>query len=183
MVHSSTLERLCFLSAHVDEEFGDSGIWGPHAYAKFYVDPQGPKAPVKRNDVWGMGEEAELITLSPLIDLVNTKWTYESTVHGFEPPLYLPRRMAIVSMTRTSRRLLHLISQEQQKSGAWVVSESTPETWSLLHGLKAVYVPHLVAFNLETHAGTPEEQGKELDMMIHKGPAWNPAGGEHAGLL
>jgi len=170
-------------SAHVDEEFGDSGIWGPHPYAKFYVDPQGPRAPVKRNDVWGMGEEAELITLSPLIDPVNTKWTYESTVHGFEAPLYLPRRMAIVSMTRTSRRLLRLISQEQQESGAWVVSESTPETWSLLHGLKTVYVPHLVAFNLETHAETPEEQGKELDRMIHKGPAWNPAGGEYAGLL
>jgi len=170
-------------SARVDEEIGDSGIWGPHPYAKFYLDPQGPKPPKKRDDVWGIGEEAELITLAPLIDPVNTKWTYESTVHGFESPLYLPRRMAIVSMTRTSRHLLRLISQEQQKSGAWVVSESTPETWSLLHGLKAVYVPHLVAFNFETHAKTPEEQGKELDIMIHKGPAWNLAGGEHAGLL
>lgn len=170
-------------SAHVDKEFEDTGIWGPHPYAKFFVDPQGPNPPIKRDDIWGIGEKAELITLSPLIDPINTKWTYESTVHGFEPPLYLPRRMAIVSMTRTSRRLLRLISQEQQKSGAWVVSESTPETWSLLHGLKAVYVPHLVAFNLETHAGTLEEQGKELDNMIHKGPAWNPAGGEHAGLL
>jgi hypothetical protein len=86
-------------------------------------------------------------------------------------------------MTRTSRRLLRLIPHEQQQSGAWVVSESTPETWSFLHGLKAVYVPHLVAFNIETHAETPEEQGKELDHMIHKGPAWNSAGGEHAGLL
>jgi hypothetical protein len=63
------------------------------------------------------------------------------------------------------------------------VSESTPETWSLLHGYKAVYVPHLVALNMETHAETPEEQGKELDRMDHKGPAWNLAGGEHAGLL
>lgn len=170
-------------SASVDAQVGDTGIWGPHPYAKFYLDPQGPQPPIKRDDVWGIGEEAELITLSPLIDPVNTKWTYESTIHGFEPPLYLPRRMAIVSMTRTSRRLLRLISQEQQKSGAWVVSESTPETWSLLHGLKAVYVPHLVAFNLETRNTTLEGQGKELDKMIHKGPAWNPAGGEHAGLL
>jgi hypothetical protein len=36
---------------------------------------------------------------------------------------------------------------------------------------------------METHAETPEEQGKELDRMDHKGPAWNLAGGEHAGLL
>ncbi|KEQ65857.1 uncharacterized protein M437DRAFT_18582, partial [Aureobasidium melanogenum CBS 110374] len=158
-------------------------IWGPHPYAQFYLDPQGPKPPTKRNDIWGVGEEAELITLSPLIDPVSTKWTYESTVHGFEPALYLPRRMAIVSMTRTSRRLLRLISHEQRQTGSWVVSESTPETWSLLHGLKAVYVPHLVAFNMDTHSETPEERGLELDRMIHKGPAWNSAGGEHAGLL
>jgi hypothetical protein len=169
-------------SAHIDEEFGDSGIWGPHPYAKFYFDPQGP-VPIRRDGVWGIGEEAELITLAPLIDPISTKWTYETAVHGFEPPLYLPRRMTIVSMTRTSRRLLRLISHEQRQSGAWVVSESTPETWSLLHGLKAVYVPHLVAFSMETHAETPEEQGKGLDHMIHKGPAWNSAGGEHAGLL
>lgn len=79
--------------------------------------------------------------------------------------------MAIVSMTRTSRRLLRLISREQRKSGAWVISVSTPETWTLPHGLKAVYVPHLVAFNLETHVEVTEEQGKELDRMSHKGPA------------
>ncbi|KAH0278020.1 hypothetical protein KCU91_g2797, partial [Aureobasidium melanogenum] len=170
-------------SAHVDEEFEDKGIWGPHPYAEFYLDPQGPKPPTERNDIWGVGEEAELITLSPLIDPVSTKWTYESTVHGFEPALYLPRRMAMVSMTRTSRRLLRLISHEQRQTGSWVVSESTPETWSLLHGLKAVYVPHLVAFNMDTYSETPREQGPELDRMIHKGPAWNSAGGEHAGLL
>jgi hypothetical protein len=117
-------------SAHIDEEFGDSGIWGPHPYAKFYFDPQGP-VPIRRDGVWGIGEEAELITLAPLIDPISTKWTYETAVHGFEPPLYLPRRMTIVSMTRTSRRLLRLISHEQRQSGAWVVSESTPETWSL----------------------------------------------------
>ena len=27
------------------------------------------------------------------------------------------------------------------------MSESTPETWAFLHGLKAVYVPHLVLFD------------------------------------
>jgi hypothetical protein len=99
-----------FFSAHVDGEFEDSGIWGPHPYAKFYLDPQGPIPPIKRDGVRGIGEEAELITLAPLIDPTNTKWTYETAVHGFEPPLYLPRRMAIVSVTRTSRRLLRLIS-------------------------------------------------------------------------
>lgn len=171
-------------SADVDEEFGNhEGIWGPHPYAKFYLNPQGPRPPVKRDSTWGIGEEAELITLSPLIDPVNTKWTYENTVHGFEPALNLPRRMAIVSMTRTSRRLLRLISSEQQSTGSWVVSESTPETWSLLHGLKAVYVPHLIAFNFKPQNASLEASGKELDKMLHKGPRWNLAGGEHAGLL
>ncbi|KAK6003646.1 hypothetical protein QM012_009417 [Aureobasidium pullulans] len=177
-------ESYASFSAHVDEEFeNNKGIWGSHPYAQFYIDPQGPKPPARTHSSWGVGEEAELITLAPLIDPVSTKWTYEGTIRGFKPALNLPRRMAIVSMTRTSRRLLRLISHEQRKSGSWVVSESTPETWSLLHGLKAVYVPHLVAFNMELPGETLQEQGRELDHMLHKGPAWNLAGGEHAGLL
>lgn len=172
-------------SANVDQEFGnDKGIWGPHPYAEFFLKPQGPEPPLKRDARWGVGEEAELITFSPLIDPVSTKWTYEDTIHGFEPAQNLPRRMAIISMTRTSRRLLRLITHEQRISGSWVVSESTPETWSLLHGLKAVYAPHLVAFKSEDAGDVSDASAaQQLDRMLHKGPPWNLAGGEHAGFL
>jgi hypothetical protein len=166
-------------SAHVDEEIGNEGIWGPHPSASLYIDPQGPKAPDRKQLTWGVGEPADLINFAPLIDPIGTNWTYEHHVHGFKPASDLPRRMAIVSMTRTSRRLLRLISAEQRASGAWVVSESTPETWSLLHGLKAVYVPHLFAFNLEEEVLSPQQ----LDEMVHHGPAHSRAGGELTGFL
>jgi hypothetical protein len=170
--------------AQIDLEFaGGSGIWGPHPHAEFFIEPRGPAPPAKRDSTWGVGEEAELINFSPLIDPVNTKWTYEHAVHNFTSPLDLPRRMSIVSMTRTSRRLLRLISAEQQASGSWVVSESTPETWSLLHGLKAVYVPHLLAFNSTSFQGSAEETTQELEQVLHKGPAWSLAGGDHASFL
>ena len=167
-------------SAVVDEKFSHGqGIWGPHRYAEFYVKPQGPTPPDKSQQTWGVGEPADLINFSPLIDPINTEWTYEHAVHGFQPAWNLPRRMSIISMTRTSRRLLRLISQEQRATGSWVVSESTPETWALLHGLKAVYAPHLLAFNFKEGYKSPEE----LDKMIHKGPPWSLAGGERTGFL
>jgi hypothetical protein len=104
-------------------------------------------------------------------------------VHNFTSPLDLPRRMSIVSMTRTSRRLLRLISVQQRAFGSWVVSESTPETWSLLHGLKAVYVPHLLAFNSTSLQGSTKENALELERALHKGPPWSLAGGDHASFL
>lgn len=169
---------------HVDIEFASgSGIWGPHPYAEFFIEPRGPKPPQRNELNWGVREEAELITLSPMIDPVNTKWTYESAVHGFATPLSLPRRMAIVSMTRTSRRLLQLITSEQRATGSWIVSEATPETWSLLHGLKAVYVPHLIAFESASFRGKTAPVAVELEKALHKGPPWSLAGGDHASML
>ncbi|KAF2168336.1 hypothetical protein M409DRAFT_21771 [Zasmidium cellare ATCC 36951] len=167
-------------SAHVDEEFSDdSGIWGPAPGAEHYIKPQGPTPPDRQHATWGVGEAADLLTFAPMIDTIGSNWTYEHTVHGFQPGDGLPRRMGIVSMTRTSRRLLRLISAEQRATGAWVVSESTPETWSFLHGLKAVYVPHLFAFNFEDG----DMSTVELDNMVHRGPAHSLASGEKTGFL
>lgn len=172
-------------SASIDAEFSNGeGIWGPHPEADLYIKPQGPPPPNRSHTSWGVGEPADLINFAPLIDPVGTNWTYEHHVRGFQPafglPHHVPRRMAMISMTRTSRRLLRLISMEQRTSGSWVVSESTPETWSLLHGLKAVYVPHLLAFNLDEGDDLTPQQ---LDQMVHKGPAESRAGGELTGFL
>lgn len=167
-------------SAHVDEEFSDdTGVWGPAPGAEYYIEPRGPIPPDRQQTTWGVGEAADLITFAPIIDPIGSNWTYEHSVHGFPSPDNLPRRMAIVSMTRTSRRLLRLISSEQIQRGVWVVSESTPETWSFLHGLKAVYVPHLFTFNFEDGDMSPEE----LDRMVHKGPPYSLAGGPKTGFV
>ncbi|KAJ8131958.1 hypothetical protein O1611_g1665 [Lasiodiplodia mahajangana] len=162
-----------FLDA-VDLEIGDTGVWGPAASSEFI--PAGSPPPPRTEQDWGVGEEADLITFMPMIDPVGTDWIYETEVHGFKDGVQTPRRAAIISITRSSRRLLQLVDEAQRQRGQWLVSEATLETFSLLHGLKAVTVPHPIAFagNL-----TPEE----LDSAIHKGPPSNKAGGKLPSML
>ncbi|GIZ37904.1 hypothetical protein CKM354_000133400 [Cercospora kikuchii] len=172
-------------SASLDREFADadSTIWGPAPNAETYIASRGPLPPPRSDSTWGLDEPADLITFAPMINPVGTKWDFENEVHNFSPTkksnLLLPRRMAMISMTRTSRRLLQSISLHQRQTGAWLVSEATPETYSFLHGFKAVYVPHLISFNLGTGALSP----KELDKLLHKGPKEGLAGGKRASFL
>ncbi|KAI8950654.1 hypothetical protein F4801DRAFT_547888 [Xylaria longipes] len=160
----------------VDTEIGDTGVWGPVPTLDFV--PQGPQPPLRGTKDWGVGEEADLITFMPMIDPVGTEWVYEHDVHHFADKDATPRRLAIVSITRSSRRLLHLVSEAQQQRGQWLVSEATLETFSLLHGLKAVTIPHPIVF---TDDVTPTME--ELDANIHKGPPSNKAGGERPSML
>ena len=153
---------------NVDAEMGDSGIWGPVSTTDF--EPKGPKPPPRSDVSWGAGEDPDLISLFPMIDPIGSDWVYEPGVHGFADGLDTPRRAAFMSMTRTSHRLLQLVSEAQQQRGQWLVSEAIMETFALLHGLKAVTVPHLITFALDW---------KTWQIMdnIQRGPASNKAGG------
>ncbi|KAI1281631.1 hypothetical protein F5Y07DRAFT_353285 [Xylaria sp. FL0933] len=161
-----------FASA-VDDQIGEAGIWGPVPTLDFL--PYGPQASIKNPD-WGIEEEADLISFMPMVDPVGTKWVYENVVEGFADGVKTPRRLAIISITRSSRRLLRLVSDAQRQYGRWLVSEATLETFSLLHGLKAVTVPHPIVFNRNITA-------TELDTAIHRGPLNNRAGGDHPSML
>lgn len=125
---------------------------------------------------WGVGEDADLISFMPMIDPVGTNWIYENNINGFADGAETPRRVAIVSITRSSRRLLHLIDEAQRERGQWLVSEATLETFALLHGLKAVTVPHPIYFTQEIGA-------EELDAEVNKGPLYSKAGGEMPSML
>jgi hypothetical protein len=87
-----------------------------------------------------------------MIDPVGTDWVYEDDVYGFAANEATPRRISIVSVTRSSRRFLHITSEAQRKCGQWLVGEATLETFVLLHGLKAVTVPHPIAFDNDMNA-------------------------------
>ncbi|KAI3318446.1 hypothetical protein HD806DRAFT_540296 [Xylariaceae sp. AK1471] len=170
-LHNDSYET--FIST-VDVEIGDTGVWGPVSTLDF--EPQGPQPPPRAKQYWGIGEEADLISFMPMIDPVGTDWVYENGIHGFAEKEAAPRRVAIVSCTRSSRRLLHLVSEAQRQRGQWLVSEATLETFALLHGLKAVTVPHPIAFHNDMTM-------EELDANINKGPPSNKAGGELPSLL
>ncbi|KAF2214338.1 hypothetical protein CERZMDRAFT_37851 [Cercospora zeae-maydis SCOH1-5] len=187
------LEMDARFTGHVGHMLEDAAAWSQEQprknlwerNARFYIPglPRGPLPPPRSDSSWGITEPADLITLAPMINPIGTKWDFESEVYNFSPTkksnLLLPRRMAMISMTRTSRRLLQTISLHQIQTGAWLVSEATPETYSFLHGFKAVYVPHLVSFNLGTGALSPEM----LDRLLHHGPKESLAGGRRAGFL
>lgn len=173
-LHNSSYSTM---SDAVDLEIGNTGIWGPVETSDF--QPRGPAPPPPRSEVnWGIDEEADLISFSPMIDPRGTGWIYEDEIHGFADGPATPRRLAIVSITRSSRRLLRLVSGAQRGAGRWLVSEATLETFALLHGLKAVSVPHPIVFG-----GDEKMTLEELDANIHKGPASNKAGGRLPSLL
>lgn len=130
---------------------GDS-IWGPPNVP--VVKPIGPKPPVatpEEDDYqWGVGEEADLIMLSPMFNPVNSNWILRNQVWGYRslnfPWGKLPRRATIITQGRVSRRLLDIMHAEDLR-GNHLASEMVTQTTALLHGLKAVYAPMPVFFD------------------------------------
>lgn len=156
-------------ASEVEAEIGDDGVWGPTRTAEF--EPKGPEPPARSHHDWGVDEDADLVSFMPMIDPKGTDWVYENDVYGFADGKKTPRRAAFVAMTRSSRRLLQLVSEAQRERGQWVVSEATLETFALLHGLKAVTVPHPIALSKSI---TPER----ADELVNRGPPHSKAGGE-----
>ncbi|ORY57002.1 uncharacterized protein BCR38DRAFT_450545 [Pseudomassariella vexata] len=164
-LHGNSYEAF---AAAVDLDTGETGIWGPPQTTDF--EPKGPKPPPRSHRNWGVDEDPDLISLMPMIDPIGTDWIYETEIHNFADGTATPRRAAFVSMTRSSWRLLQLVSEAQRERGQWLVSEATLETFALLHGLKAVSVPHPITFDNNMTAETVEAD-------INRGPVHSKAGG------
>lgn len=130
----------------VEKASGNKMIWGPPQLP--FINPVGPKPPVsspkKDNYQWGVGEEADLITLSPMFDPTDSNWILRDQVWQYNDTTHnsteLPRRATIVTQSRLSRRLVETM-HEENKRGNHVGSEMAANTVALLHGLKAVYAP------------------------------------------
>lgn len=98
----------------------------------------------------GVGEEADLITLNPIFDAENSGWVFASDVTGYESYFDTPpRRCAIITASRLSRRLLAVMHEETWRMRHAMFSEMFPATMALHHGLKAVYAPHPVYIDRE----------------------------------
>ncbi|KAK6500212.1 hypothetical protein TWF481_010561 [Arthrobotrys musiformis] len=103
---------------------------------------------------WGKGEEADLVTLSPIFEVVNTTWVIRDDFTGYgreraEGENYNlqwdgpPRRGAVVAVYRFSKKLLNAMEAEN-RGGRHMGVEMFPASVALQYGLKAVYAPHPV---------------------------------------
>ncbi|KAK3378097.1 hypothetical protein B0H63DRAFT_547797 [Podospora didyma] len=138
--------------ATVERLTAGSSIWGAPDIP--VVKPMGPKPPVPSPDQdryeWGVGEEADLITLAPMFNVINSGWVMRNQVWGYRNDNFpwgkLPRRATIITQVRVSRKLLDIMHAEDLR-GNHVASEMVTQTTALLHGLKAVYAPMPVFFD------------------------------------
>ncbi|KAI0009928.1 hypothetical protein F4779DRAFT_335176 [Xylariaceae sp. FL0662B] len=146
----------------------------------------------------GVGEDADIITLNPLFDAEASGWVFAGDVTGYDTKYDKPpRRSAIVTASRLSRRLLRVMHEETWRLHHSMFSEMFPPTMAFHHSLKGVYAPHPVfldrrwpqeeidkAFN-GGQDRTTNGHGSPFDITNehnHKGTSWY-YNSEFAGLL
>lgn len=149
----------------------------------------------------GVGEAADLVTLNPIFDTFESGWVFSDDVTGYDEPSSLepPRRCAIVTASRLSRRLLAAMHEQVWRHRHSMFAEMFPASVALHYGFKAVYAPHPVlldrawypvgtsvdgAFNggrdhSTSGKGSPFDFDNEHN---HKGTSWY-YNSEFAGLL
>ncbi|KAE9364652.1 hypothetical protein N431DRAFT_431489 [Stipitochalara longipes BDJ] len=132
----------------IEQNTPGEGVLGPMPppktanYSSF--EPAIPlPSPVPKD--WGVGEDADVISLSRIWDPIGSEWVFETYLKVFPPDT--PRRTSPPNSGRFSRRVLLLTHEEQVKHGTCVAGEATNPTTALHHGLKAVYVPHPMYFD------------------------------------
>lgn len=96
----------------------------------------------------GAGEDADLITLSPLFDPEDSGWYFERDVTGYNTQLPVPpRRIAIIAAGRVSRHLLDLMHKEMVELKHTMWTEMWAPSIALHYGLKATFAPHPVYYD------------------------------------
>jgi hypothetical protein len=97
---------------------------------------------------WGVGEDADYLSFNPIFDPSKTNWVFRNDVDGYSRTHPIPpRRIAIITVSRVSKRLLDMAHKETYKMRHTMFPEMWPPTIALHHGYKAVFVPHPVYFN------------------------------------
>lgn len=125
-------------------------IWGPRRppdAADWFEPENDPVPPTKHYDSdnykWGVGEEADLISLFPLYDPTGTTWFWTDDITGYRSPMpQVPRRAHTIVASRVSRRLLTTMHRETAHMKHFAFPEMWQATVALQHGYKAVAAPH-----------------------------------------
>ncbi|KAF2801655.1 uncharacterized protein BDZ99DRAFT_402765 [Mytilinidion resinicola] len=128
-------------------------VWGPPEFENRGMiappeDSQPPRNYSQDNYEWGVGEDADLITFNPIFDPAKTNWVFREDVTGYDLNMPIPpRRCAIITVSRLSKRLLDIMHKETYHMRHHMFPEMWPPSVAFHHGLKAVYAPHAVYFD------------------------------------
>ncbi|KAK0899066.1 hypothetical protein LTR91_022277 [Friedmanniomyces endolithicus] len=161
---------------------GPVPLWGPYQdfpHSGMLAPPNDTIPPTSYEAdsyTWGVGEHADLIVFNPLFDPARTNWVFSWDVTGYNRSLPIPpRRAAIITVARLSKRLLGIMHEETWRMKHSMFPEMWPAALSMHHGLKAVYAPHPVYFDRDWEAGHADE------VFNHPEEVWeSPFGwGEH----
>lgn len=127
-------------------------VWGPQRpeddndWFEPGNDPVPPAGgPESDQYKWGVGEEADYISLNPMFDPEGTTWGLKDDVTGYNREVGgPPRRAHIITTSRMSRRLLMTMHKMTAYKKQFGFPEMWPATVALQHGYKAVFAPHPV---------------------------------------
>ncbi|OAA59086.1 hypothetical protein SPI_06288 [Niveomyces insectorum RCEF 264] len=142
---------------------------------RFFADPNNNYTNIP--DACGVGEAADLITLNPLFDADESGWMFANDVTGYDLSFKIPpRRTAIITASRLSRRLLFAMHEETWRLHHGMFSEMFPPSVALHRGFKAVYAPHpvysdrqwpLLAAERAFNAGPDHSSGASAQSPFH----------------
>ena len=131
-------------------------IWGPvrapddDDWFEPGNDPIAPVSYEQDRNQWGVGEEADYISLNPIFDPEGTGWFLKDDITGFNKSAgAVPRRANIITTSRMSRRLLLTMHKMTAFKKQFAFPEMWPATVCLQHGFKAVFPPHPVYVDRE----------------------------------
>jgi hypothetical protein len=125
-------------------------VWGPVKFPNsgMLSAPNATKPPrsySEDNYEWGVGEDADYLSFNPLFDPSKTNWVFRNDVDGYSRTHPIPpRRIAIITVSRLSKRLMDTAHKETYKMRHTMFPEMWPPTIALHHGFKGVFIPHPV---------------------------------------
>ncbi|KAK3392990.1 hypothetical protein B0H63DRAFT_6080 [Podospora didyma] len=139
-------------------QHGEESVWGPkravdeNDWFEPENDPKPPTSYERDHYTWGVGEEADLITLNPIFDPEGTTWGLAEDITGYNESEGIgkpPRRAQIITASRMSRKLLVTMHRETAFRKHHAFPEMWPGTVALQHGYKAVFAPHPIFVDRE----------------------------------
>ncbi|KAK0826479.1 hypothetical protein LTR73_006344 [Friedmanniomyces endolithicus] len=114
-------------------------VWGPQPYSPTEQTPLGSAPPTSEKDdqfVWGGGDEADLITLSPIFDPKHTEWVDKGMIWNYVPGIHQTfrtrTRIPLTPTSTTQSTPTYLAEPHSAPYSASAASNSMPCTLRVL---------------------------------------------------